>query len=234
MKIHNARSVKTHNIKAVVYGPSGNGKTSLAATLGKEYRPLVIDIEGGTLSLHGKDVDILSVSRADDGSLISIADRPARLREVYQFLQKPETKEKYKTVFIDSITELGQTVHHAVSKEYPEAKDTLRLWGAYGVAMRDTVRAFRDLPDYHVVFTCLSKIAKDDSGKRYAEFELQGSISDKLPGFMDLVMYLRVVEDGARELVCQPTDAIPAKDRSARLNKIEPADLGSVFKKILT
>jgi AAA domain len=235
MKIQNAATENSQYIKATVYGPSGAGKTSLVKTLPPEFKPFVMSIEGGLLSISGSNIDFVDVTRGDDGRLLPMIERPKRIKEVYAYLQTPEAKAKYNTIFVDSLTELGQTVHAMAAKEFPEAKDMLRLWGAYGISMRDTIRAFRDIPDYHVIFTCLSKIDRDEAtGKRSAAFDLQGSISEKLPGYLDLVMYLRVREDGTRELVCGATEAVPAKDRSGKLDKVEPANLGHVFSKILT
>jgi len=60
-----------------------------------------------------------------------------------------------------------------------------------------------------------------------------GSISDKLAGFVDEFLYLRVNDKEERELICSSTGSIIAKDRSGRLDKIEPANLGKIFRKIL-
>jgi hypothetical protein len=114
--------------------------------------------------------------------------------------------------------------------KYPDRKDSLVLFGELGQATRDVVKIFRDL-DYHVVFTILSKIEKDDSGRRFVGFDLIGGISDKLPQFLDIVTYLKVDNDGKRSFICAPTDAILAKDRSGKLDAVE-YDLGTMFNKI--
>jgi phage nucleotide-binding protein len=233
MLITSTKSLKNKFIKAIVYGPSGNGKTTLAKTLSEKYKPIILSLEGGLLSLSGSDVDSIDLTIDNNGKLLPVAERPNRIRDAYKFLQTEEAKSKYKTVFIDSLTEIAQAVHAMVSKEFPDRKDALPMWGQYNTVMRDTVKAFRDLPGYHVVFTCLSKVDKDDSGKRFAAFDCQGGIADKLPGFMDLVLYIRLTETGDRELLCQPTDSIPAKDRSGKLNKTEAADLDLLFNKII-
>lgn len=232
MKISNTKLASNNFIKALIYGASGNGKTTLAKTIA-DYRPVILNAEGGLMSLAGSDIDVIDVATDDSGKLVPITDRAARVKAAYVYLNSDEARAKYNTVFIDSLTEIGQIVHAMVAKEFPERKDALVLWGEYNSKMRDLIKAFRDLPGYHVVFTCLSKVEKDDSGKRYAAFDLQGGIAEKLPGFFDIVSYLRVNQEGERELICQPQDAITAKDRSSKLNKIEPANLGSLFDKIL-
>lgn len=230
LQIQSTNEIDSQKINCVIYGLSGAGKTSLAKTLAG-YKPLIISAEGGLLSIRGSGIDFLDLTR-DGTALVPRDKRADRIREVYQYLLTPEAREKYDTIVIDSLTEIGQCVQESVKKEFPNANQALPMWGEYGNRMRDLVKAFRDLPGFNVVFISLSKISKDENGRRFSEFDIAGSISDKLPGFLDLVLYLRVNTDGLRELVCQPTDSILAKDRSGKLDKVEPANLGFLFNKI--
>ncbi len=233
MKIQSTDKINTQYIKAVVYAPSGNGKTTLAKTL-KDYKPLVISAEGGLMSLQGSGIDFVDITTDNEGKLIPKEKRGERLREAYQFANSEEARKKYNVIILDSITEMGQCVHDATKLLYPDPKNTLQMWGEYGNRMRDLVKAFRDLPGYHVLFTCLSKLDKDENGKRFQGFDLAGKIGEQLPAFFDLVMYLQVDGEGNRSLVCQQTDTLFAKDRSGKLDKVEKADLGLVFKKMLS
>jgi hypothetical protein len=234
MKIQTTNSVAENKIKCVVNGLSGAGKTSLVKTLvGAGYKPLIISAESGLLSLAGTGIDFVDITRDDNGALLPKEMRVQRLMEVYRFINTPEAKKKYDTIYPDSLTEICQCMFDALKKEYPDRKDSLVLYGELGQKMRDLIKAFRDVPDYHVVFTCLSKVEKDESGKRYVGFELIGSIADKLPQFFDEVFYLQVAQDGGRELLCNNTTSIITKDRSGKLSSTETADLGAVFNKIL-
>lgn len=232
MLIQSTSNISTQLIKGLVYAPSGNGKTTLAKTL-KKYNPLVISAEAGMMSLAGSGVDYIDITKDDKGDLLPKEKRADRLKEVYQYVQSEEAKKKYSCLVLDSITEMGQLIQGVARLAYPDEKQNFQMWGKYGEMMRDLVKAFRDLPGYHVIFICLSTIDKDENGRRYAAFDLSGKIGEQLPAFFDLVMYLHVDAESRRTLVCQPTDAIFAKDRSSKLDRVEPADLGLVFNKML-
>lgn len=231
MKIQTTNSVNEQKIKAVVYGLSGSGKTTLAATL-KQYKPLIISAESGLMSLAGTGIDYIDITKDDAGNILPKETRIERLMEVYRYVLTPDAMQKYNTLFIDSLTEISQCLFDRLRKDFPERKDNLVLYGELGQKSRDLIKAFRDMPNYNVVFTCLSKVGKDETGKRFADFDLIGSISDKLPQFFDLVLYLRADAEGKRELICDSTDSIIAKNRGGKLDKVEPADLGFVFNKI--
>lgn len=234
MLVQSTNSVKEHKIKCVISGISGAGKTTQVKTLKQGgYKPLIISFESGLLSISGSGIDFIDGSKDDSGNVIAKELRIKRLSEIYQFILQKEVMEKYDTIFIDSLTEISQCMYDSLRKEYPENKENLVLYGVLAQKMRDLIKGFRDIHNYHVVFSCLTKIEKDDNGRRFAGFDLIGSISDKLPGFFDEVLYLRATNDGTREFVCSPTENIIAKDRSSKLEHIEKADLGYIFNKIL-
>lgn len=234
MRIISTNSINENKIKCVIAGLSGAGKTSQAATLKKAgHRPLIISAESGLRSLSDFDIDYIDVTRDDAGNLIPKEQRIKRLMDVYNLVNTPEIKEKYDTLFPDSLSELCQLMFDGIRAQHPDNKDNMIVYGLLAQKMKDLLRAFRDIPGYHVVFTCLTKIEKDPEGRRFAGFELIGSISDKLAGYFDEVLYLRINQEGKREFVCSGTDSIVAKDRSGKLDKIEPGDLGKIFNKIL-
>lgn len=234
MRIASTNSVTENKIKCVINGLSGAGKTSLVRTLvGAGYKPLIASFESGLLSIAGTGIDYVDGTRDDAGNVIAKELRLQRLMEIYRYILSKEALEKYDTIYIDSLTEVCQCMFDALRKEYPDRKDNLVLYGELGQKMRDLIKAFRDIPNYHVVFTCLSKTEKDENGKRYLGFDLIGSIADKLPQFFDEVFYLHVTQDGGRELMCNNTTSIITKDRSSKLSSTETADLGAVFNKIL-
>ena len=215
-------------------GFSGAGKTYQARYL-KDFKPLVISAESGLLSLQGAGIDYIDISKDDSGALIPRDQRWKRLEDVYAYVQKPDTMAKYNLLYIDSLTEISQVYFDHFHKAFPERKDSLVLYGELGRKMRDIIKKFRDIPHYHVVFTCLTVVDKDETtGKRFLGFDLVGGIKDKLAQYFDLVLILRANADGKRELICQANDTANAKDRSGRLGAIEAGDLGAVFKKTLT
>lgn len=212
-----------------VYGRSGAGKTYLVSTC---PRPLLISFESGTMCLAGKQVDYIDATQDDNGAPVPKEKRLERLRGILTYLQTPEAAQKYDTVVIDSVTELGQcTLDHAEAK-FPDSKDTFPRWGMYASVMRAMIKQFRDLPNFHVLMTALSVQDKDENGQRYMNVDLQGQIGDKFPSFFDIMMYLNVDNAGKRTLITNPTSSIIAKDRSGVLSPIEEANIGAIINKI--
>lgn len=234
MLIKSTDNLGSNNIKMLVYGPPGVGKTSLVATC--SGKACVISAEGGLLSLAGKGIDFIDINSNDAGELIMDKGlRLARLKQACAFLDSKEARAKYKWIFIDSITEIAQLYVEECKLEFPDAKNAFQLWGAYGDRMRNFIKFVRDIPEYNCVFTCLSTIEKDENGKRINSIDVQGKIGDALPGYMDEVFFYHVGEvDGVkiRKLVTQPSDKIIAKDRSGKLDAFEDPDLTKIAAKI--
>lgn len=235
MLIKNTSTYGTDQIKMLVYGESGNGKTHLAKTCGPDC--IVLSAEGGLMSLKGSSIPYIDITVSDDGSLITDkAKRWDRLKEALVYLNSDDARKKYKWIFIDSITEISQIVVEKLKLDYPNAKDAFPMWGAYSEQMRALIKALRDIPNYHVVFVCLPTKEKDELGKTIMGLDVQGKIGHQLPGYVDLVMYLGVKEEEVgkkkRFLVTQPSDKLIAKDRSGKLNQFEEADLGKIVAKI--
>jgi phage nucleotide-binding protein len=206
----------------LVYGNPGVGKTSLAATI--KEKVLVVSAESGLLSLRGKSIDYVEI------------DGFSALREVREYLEKEETKKKYQWLFIDSITELGQKLVDLLKKKYPDRKDAMVMWGEYNDHITSLIKLYRDFKPYNIVMTALPSVDKDEVGRRFTGVDLYGKVSAKIPQFFDEVFYLKVTEkeDGfiERNLLTCEQNGIIAKDRSGKLQCLEPADLSVIYGKI--
>lgn len=198
-------------VKLLVYGAAGAGKTCLTPTL---PRPVVLSSEGGLLSIAGADVPFIEVTDL------------AGLREAWQWLS---TDTDYESVVIDSISEVAEVV---LNGEKKEKKDPRQAYGAMQEQMADLVRSFRDLPKHVVMLAKLDKQA-DETGRLLYSPSMPGKVfAQQLPYFFDEVLALRVGADGARTLLTDGDGQWQAKDRSGRLDTIEPADLGAIIAKI--
>ncbi len=234
MNITNTKDVGIDQLKILIYGESGAGKTTLAGTI--DEPTLVISAEGGLLPLRDKNIDFIDLSKDESNNLVKKELRIERLQKVYQFLLTEEARKKYKWIFIDSLSELSQNMTEALYLEYPEKRDSLNLYGELAKRSRALVKSFRDLPTYNVVFTALSDIDKDENGQRFNQIQMVGKISNQLPAFFDLVMFLQIVKnengEDKRILVTSRSEKIIAKDRSSSLNKFEEPNLSLIAKKI--
>jgi len=230
MKIQSTSTHSAKQLKILVYGAPGVGKTTLASTINEPV--LLISAEAGLLSLADHNIDVIDITTDDDGKPIPKERRLARLGEVIRYVQSEEAMKKYQWLFIDSLTEISQNLIENLQLVYPDAKDGLKLWGDYAKKSRSLVKSFRDLPHYNVVFTALETEEKDDNGRRYIRVDMQGKIGKQLPAFFDLVFRMHLVEDvkgkPVRVMTTQTRENVVAKDRSGKLeDKIEP-NLGAV------
>lgn len=208
-------------INLLVYGEAGVGKTRLAGSscVVPEMAPvLLLDFEGGTLSLAG-DYGAVRVVRAKSWA------------KVAELMDDLERKNPYKTVILDSLTEvqkfcMGEIMQEVVRKDPDRDPDiaSLREWGKQGEAMRRLVRGLRDLP-CNTIFTALSHEQRNENtGVSRIRPALPGQMKGEVAGYVDIVVYMykkTFVSGTTREnktfILTQGTESQVAKDRSGRL-----------------
>lgn len=232
-------------VKMVVAGEAGNGKTTLARTLAEgltDERVLIVSAEAGLLSLRGSKIDVADIQTADDGKPVEKAMRFHRLGEVFAWLQQPDQQKKYRWIFVDSLTEINQNVLEMLEADpaFQGQANTIKKYGELSVRMRGLCKSFRDLAHYNVIFTALVKSETDADGKPVMKIDMVGAFAEKLPALFDEIFYLGVLPEvdertgkNKRALLTQKTDRISfPKDRSGKLDRIEPADLAYAIRKI--
>lgn len=222
-------------LNVLIYGDSGIGKTTLAGSASAipEMSPvLVVDIEGGTESLRHSypDVDVVRVKTWQE------------MQQVYDELHAG--RHKYKTVILDSLTEIQKFSMMQIMLDLIDKKDDadpdvpgMREWGKNVEQIRRFVRGFRDLP-MNTIFTALAKEDKNPrTGKSKTLPSLQGKVAQEVPAFLDVVLYYyikRVNEEEKRLLLAAPTETIIAKDRTARLPIVtEDPTMAKLYKAII-
>lgn len=207
-------------INMLIYGDPGVGKTYLLGTAleSTDTSPiLVLDVDGGLITIRGKKVDKKKIRTLDD------------LNNVYNTLFASIKNDKlyYKTIAIDSLTELAALdmkiiMHEAwtknpekVIKEVPSPRE----WGICREHIRTIVRAFRDLP-CNVVYTAHSTEDKQEGRPSKFEPAFAGKLKVDVPGFMDIVGYLTTKNDQGlitRQMQLLGTNRVVAKDRTRTL-----------------
>lgn len=217
MELKTTKDLHLAKVSVLVYGQSGAGKTSLIKTLEK---PLVLSAEGGLLCLAGTDIPYLEIKSIED------------LRAAYNWLT--EEKRDFKTICLDSISEIAEVV---LISEKKATKDGRAAYGNLADIMTGLIRAFRDLPGYDVYFSAKQEKSQDEDGKVFYGPSMPGkTLTQGIEYFFDEVFALRIKKDEEgnvlRALMTSSNGLWSAKDRSGKLEDIEPADLGSIIRKI--
>ena len=254
-------------INIALFGPSGIGKTTQARTLDPDTT-LFLDLEAGTLAIQDWNGDVVDLRRTAQGMnahpweiaramacLVSGPDpadadgpysKTAYDSYVKAFGGDVSMLDKYKTVFVDSIT-VASRLCFQWSQKQPECvsektgKPDTR--GAYGLLGREMVRwltVLQHCPKDIIVVGILDS-EKDELNRVVHSAQVEGSkTARELPGIFDQVVTLSLLkadnDQTYRAFVCHQDNewGFPAKDRSGRLEAVEPPDLGALIKKIRT
>lgn len=193
------RPEDTQAFNGIIYGETGAGKTSLVGSAAEceETSPvLYMDFEGGTRSLHGRDIDVVRPRDWRD------------IQEVYDFLHDHNTR--YRTLAVDSLTELQQKYslgdimgsESSSSEFYKHLAQTPVAdrgdWLKTRNQMQIVIRAFRDLsflPDPDRRLTVLmTALERYDEKKRVICPQLSGLLGLECGAYVDVLCRLSVQE----------------------------------------
>ncbi|MFC3119425.1 ATP-binding protein [Jhaorihella thermophila] len=252
------RLAETRGVKAAIFGASGAGKTTLLRTLKASTTLFFFDLEAGDLAIEGLAIDTIrprTWTECRDFAVFIGGANPA-LRDdqpysrahydaVCEKFGDPAALDKYETIFVDSITVAGRLCFQWC-KGQPEAhsdktgKPDVR--GAYGLHGREMIGWLTHLQHTrakNVIFVGILDEKLDDFNRKHFVPQIEGSKTGlELPGIVDEVLTLTSLPDQQGELrrvfVCQTQNpwGYPAKDRSGRLEMLEPPDLGRLIDKI--
>lgn len=213
-------------LNVLVYGQAGAGKTYLGGTAedSKFTSPvLFFDVEGGVTTIrHRKGIDVVPIR--------SVKELTDRYNTIYKSIDSKTGLIYYKTVVVDSLTELADVDMRFIMKQaYDKAPDKVdpdvpspREWGKVRNHMRTIVRAFRDLP-CNVIFTAHVGVQQDEGMPTLHFPGFSGKLRTEIPGFMDIVGYMSTHAQGGditRKIQFTGTQRVVAKDRTASLGDV--------------
>jgi hypothetical protein len=250
------RLAERHGVKLVLLGKSGLGKTTQLKTL-PEDSTLFVDLEAGDLSVKDWRGDCvrpktwpefrdLAVFLAGPNPALP-AEAPfsqAHFEHVCQQYGSPEQLAKYDTYFVDSITVLSRLCLTWAKSQPAAVSDRTGkadLRGAYGLLGSEMIGALTHLQHArgkHVVFVAILDEVTDDFNRKVFAPQIDGAkTSLQLPGIVDEVITLAELKtdegEAYRAFVCHTVNpwGLPAKDRSGRLELVEPPHLGQLIAK---
>jgi hypothetical protein len=251
-----ARLAERSGVKLCLLGPSGIGKTTQLKSLAAEST-LFVDAEAGDLSVRDWPGDCvrpktwpefrdLAVFLAGPNPALpaEAAFSQAHYAHVCEQYGAPAQLDRYQTYFVDSITALSRlclTWAKAQPAAFSDRTGKPDQRGAYGLLGQEMIGALTHLQHArgkNVVFVAILDQRADDFGKKFFVPQIEGSKTAlELPGIVDEVVTLAELQTEAgesyRAFVCHTVNpwSYPAKDRSGRLDLVEPPDLGQLIAK---
>jgi hypothetical protein len=172
--------IKPGKIKAVLYGVSGVGKTTLALSF---PAPFYFDVEGGA-----KGSQYRELLKKSGGGYMGPEDGTLSFDTLFEQMQALATeKHHYKTLIIDSLTKLYQTT---IAQEQERLGDK----DVFGASKKPAVSAMRRLVmwtsrlDMNVWFVCHETAEWGMVSGQRAEVGRVADIWDKLPYELDLMV----------------------------------------------
>ena len=219
MRVISTKDYLNNGVKILVHGQAGIGKTCLCASLPD---PIIISAESGLLSLASLDIPVIEIKTLDD------------LGEAHDWLAGSDKAKKYKSICLDSISEIAEVV---LTDEKNKEKDPRKAYGNMQDVMTDVIRAFRDLSGRNIYFSAKQERVQDESGRLLFGPSMPGQkLAQQIPYLFDEVFSYQVVKDTngvpTRMLLTQPDGISVAKDRSGKLDMFEAPDLGAIINKI--
>jgi len=247
-------------LKMLIYGEYGVGKTTLAASAA--FVPdmcdvLLIDAESGDMSIEDIDsehIDTVPVSNHRQFARLheflglhcaarDKGDEDALWKLQNRFAPEINVLRKYKTVIIDSLTEVQKMAMYQLlgikvgehSLDIEPDSPQFKEWNTSSEMILLLVRSFRDLP-MNVIVVCSQDVEIDDKKRMYRTPALPGKLSSRVQGFFDCVGYYvaGAANEGGeiqRRLWLQPGKTFHAKNRFPRFDGayVDDPDMFAIY-----
>lgn len=206
-------------VKLLVYGESGVGKTGLIATAPE---PLIISSESKLRVLSDLEIPVIKIQTIED------------FRAAYDFVVKDEKAKGFKTICLDSISDIAETVLTQLLKDYTDGR---QAYGELNSLMTEMVKKFRDLEGKNVYFIAKQKRIGDPASSlgTFSPLMPGQTLGPALPYYFDYVFAMRVGQDEDKNLfryLQTESDLQYQAKGDKALEKIEEPNLNIVFKKL--
>ncbi len=232
--------VTANYFNCILYGRPGAGKTTCAATAPPPL--LFLDCDSGLLCLKGIPDEMaqkigLNPKETFFEPIRSMDDMLQQIQRVAR--ENAASPGYWNTVVVDNLTELQRVLLQDLLSTSERSIPTIQDWGVILLRMQKLVRLVRNLP-CHTIFIAHER--EDEHGIGPA---LSGRIEIELPGYVDLMARLTLVEreeDDAkggkvvrtiRRLRCREaiSQKVKAKSRSFRIGEWESPNLTGLIQK---
>jgi len=260
MKIITAdeRLAEKSGAKILIVGPSGIGKTSLLRTLSSEMLAmcLFVDIEAGDIAVADLPVASIRPRRWEEcrdlacvlGGFNPALPPTACYSEAHhkEAMQNSELARlaSCQILFVDSLTAAARLCF-TWAEQQPEAitdrgrKDLRWIYGLHSRGMLGWLNQLQHARGRNVVFVAVLEKNVDDFNIATWRPQIEGGKTGReLPAIIDEIITMQWIDFGDRKpvraFVCGNANiwGYPAKDRSGRLDQLEPPNLGALLAKL--
>jgi hypothetical protein len=260
MKILGAdeRLAQKSGAKILIIGLSGVGKTSLLRTLDQAMlsSTLFVDIEAGDIAVADLPVASVRPRRWEEcrdlacalGGFNPALPATAAYSEPHfnEVMKNNELASlpSYQNLFVDSLTAAAR-LSFTWAEQQPEAftdrgrKDLRAIYGLHGRTMVGWLNQLQHARGRTVIFVAVLERNVDDFNVATWQPQIEGGKTGReLPAIVDQIITMNWIDFGDRKpvraFVCTNPNpwGFPAKDRSGRLEQLEPPDLGALIEKL--
>jgi hypothetical protein len=199
IQITTAKKTVHNQIKCLIFGNSGTGKTQFSTGFDKG---IVMDFESGLASASNPDIAAINCKTARDftESLIAIE----------------ESGDAYDTVIVDSLTSYGEKVWIALKSIYNDPSMGMRLWAEYDSTARTKVDELLGI-DKDIVVTMLEEnIIENMVSRQNIAFKAK-KYTSTIPSLFDLVGHMGFNEEGKRVIDFKGNDQRVGKNRYSNI-----------------
>ena len=214
------------NVKLLLYGDSGAGKTFCAVSSPK---PLVLLTERNGL---------VSIQHSNPDAVVAIASNANEVRAIFQEVLKNGLKKwGCETLVVDGLTEIQRMFKDEILEKSKKRLFSLQNWGELTETMRKFMRLLRSL-DCSMVCTALSSYVQEEESSRVVpSFEGQKT-AQEIAQYFSAVGFVyrreekgekgskfhhRIMFEGPTKVLCKPC---------APIKGVVDADLKPIFKAI--
>jgi hypothetical protein len=252
------RLAEKRGAKIAILGRPGVGKTYLLRTVSPQTlaETLFLDAEAGDLSVADLAVasirpqswsDFRDVACVLGGPDPALAPSAAYSEAHFQRVIADDGLARLassQTLFVDSLSEASRRCR-TWAEQQPEAlsdrgrKDLRAVYGLVAREMIAWLQQLQHMRSRNVIFVAVLEKATDDFNTPVWRLQIEGQRTGVvLPAIVDELLTLEFLDFGdhkpIRAFVCSEPNpwGLPGKDRSGKLDQIEPPDLAKLLAKL--